>query len=227
MSNGPRQLRFDRQHGSVVGLALVSVVAASAVLNAFADRFARWASGPPAADPDAPRSPTPDGPPAQDAPRLRREAFGGLLAWSSPPAILFVNEAAADAAEAAGAHVVGGGPAPDGSLSAPIEVHVAVTNRCPVACDGCYLDAGPDQPVLEPTTDDLEADLATLAKMGVLEIALGGGEALLRDQVIALPSTCATWAWCPTSPPQASASPMHAHRSLPRWSARSMAPDSR
>lgn len=179
--------------GSVVGLAILSVVAASAVLNAFADRFARWTDTPPGPQPG--NDPTPGSdpgpvPPNEDVPRLRRESFGGLVAWSSPPAVLYVDHAGADAALAAGARLVGGDPVPaEGTLSAPIEVHIAVTDRCPVACDGCYLDAGPDKPVHEPTHAALTDDLQRLADMGVLEIALGGGEALLRDDVIGLADT--------------------------------------
>jgi radical SAM protein with 4Fe4S-binding SPASM domain len=105
------------------------------------------------------------------------------VAWPEPAALLFLDEAGARAASEAGAIEVGGHPAPPGALSAPTEVHLQLTSRCPVRCDGCYLDAGPDAPASEPVDDDT---LDALAGMGVLQIALGGGEALLRDDVIGL-----------------------------------------
>lgn len=156
--------------GSVVGLALVSAVACAAVVNAFADRFAAWRRGGPTDDP----TPTPT---------FRPERFGGLLVWPLPAAVLFLDPQGARAAVEGGARIVGDRESPDQALSAPVEVHVAVTGRCPAACDGCYLDAGPDGSPPDPALDD---DLRRLAAAGVLEIALGGGEVLLRDDLVAL-----------------------------------------
>lgn len=177
--------------GSVVGLAIGGAIAAAAILNAFADRFSRWSDDDPEGGSDPDGAPDPDTPssdtsgPDDDPPRLRREAFGGIVAWSDPPALLYVDEEAAEAAEQAGARVVGGHPAPEGALSAPTEVHLAVTERCPVACDDCYLDAGPHRGE-DPDPDALLADLDALADLGVMEIALGGGEAGLRKDLLAL-----------------------------------------
>ncbi|MCB9682964.1 MAG: radical SAM protein [Alphaproteobacteria bacterium] len=176
--------------GSVVGLAIVSAVATAALVNAFADRFARWRDGgrPGEAGPDdgsgGPPPPTdrpdPEGPATPEV-RVRHEAFGGIVAWPSPAALLYVDAVTAQAAVDAGARVVG--PAVAQGPTAPTEVHVAVTARCPVRCDACYLDAGPDAPdTLDlPALDD---DLRRLAAMGVFEVALGGGEAALRDDVV-------------------------------------------
>lgn len=178
--------------GTVVGLAIVSLVAAAAVLNAFADRFARFTRGGGTGGDGGPdgATPEPDGDPpspADDAagPRLRREAFGGIVAWPEPAALLWVDERGAADALAAGARPLGGRPSPEGALSAPTEVHVAVTERCPVACDDCYLDAGPDRGH-EPDRAELLADLDRLADLGVFEIAFGGGEVLLRKDIVAL-----------------------------------------
>ena len=59
-------------------------------------------------------------------------------------------------------------------MRAPIEAHVAVTARCPVQCDTCYLDARPDGPDTDAAA--LDADLVALAEAGTLEVALGGGD---------------------------------------------------
>lgn len=142
-------------------------------------------AGPPGAAPDAPTiTASAQAAPADlcSVPRLREEASGGILAWPDPPALLFLDPVATRAAARAGAHLIGGAPAPAGALSAPTEVHLALTSRCPVRCTACYLDAGPERE--PPGGDDLQQCLSELAALGVLEIALGGGEALLRDDLL-------------------------------------------
>lgn len=176
--------------GSAVGWALASAAGAAVVLNAFADRFLRWLSahesGPPgdgpAPDPGPDAAPEP--PPPADALRVRMEADQALVAWPEPAALLHVDRAMGRRAIAAGARRVGSEDTVPGALSAPTEAHLAVTDRCPVACTGCYLSAGPDRAPTEPT--DLREQLRALADAGVLEVAFGGGEALLRDDLLAL-----------------------------------------
>jgi pyrroloquinoline quinone biosynthesis protein E len=53
---------------------------------------------------------------------------------------------------------------------------VSLGERCPVQCTACYTDAGPSGGVADRAR--LRADLASLASLGVFEIALGGGEPL-------------------------------------------------
>lgn len=65
--------------------------------------------------------------------------------------------------------------------SLPLEVHAAVTSRCAVGCEGCYLDARPDgtSPPFEVLLETFDA----LAKAGVFTVAFGGGEPTLRDDL--------------------------------------------
>lgn len=187
--------------GTAVGWALASAVGAGIVINAYADLFVRWARGLPPPGEPAPGGPAPGdtapglpapgepGPPsgaaAGTAPAIRAEGEGALLAWPDPPALLELDPAAAAAARAAGAREVGAGrPAPPGALSAPTEVHLSVTDRCPSRCEGCYLSAGPDRAGTDP--DDLGPVLAELAAAGVFEVAFGGGEALGRADLLRL-----------------------------------------
>jgi len=168
--------------GSVVGMALVSTAATAVIVNAWALRFLRWTQG--QAPPDGPGGP----------PRLRVEADGsGLLALPGEApgeagGVLHLEPALVATARAAGAREVGlAAPvAVPGALRAPTEVHLAVTDRCPVRCTGCYLEAGPERPPTEPGAPDLRAALDTLAAMGVLEVAFGGGEVLLRADLLDL-----------------------------------------
>jgi radical SAM protein with 4Fe4S-binding SPASM domain len=60
----------------------------------------------------------------------------------------------------------------------PLELHLAVTSRCPAGCDGCYLDARPDG--IEPSFEELCARLTAARAAGVSTVAFGGGEPLLR-----------------------------------------------
>jgi len=60
----------------------------------------------------------------------------------------------------------------------PLELHVAVTARCPAACAGCYLDARPDGH--EPPFAQIAARLAEAREAGVSTVAFGGGEPLTR-----------------------------------------------
>lgn len=171
-------LRLRRGHapncssaGAFVGLALASAVVASALLNAFAARFLGDGDGP--GDPGG-------------GPRLRDEPDGGVLHDPETGALLQVDRETAERLSARGVPGWGGGRAPEGALSAPTEVHFAVTERCPAACEGCYLDAGPDRGGRVPSQQVLFQDLDALAAQGVFEVAFGGGEALLRDDVVAL-----------------------------------------
>jgi radical SAM protein with 4Fe4S-binding SPASM domain len=173
--------------GSVVGLALLSVVGCAVVVNAWADRFFARLDGKPRA-PEAPEGGPPDPPQAvsffvrPSTVRARREVGGAIVAMTDPPALLHVDEAVADRVGAQWR----GAPVP-GALTAPTEVHVAVTARCPVRCTACYLDAGPE--VARGDPKGLDAVLEQLARAGVFEVAFGGGEALARADLVELAAT--------------------------------------
>ena len=72
----------------------------------------------------------------------------------------------------------------DAPPASPLEVHVAVTSRCPVSCAGCYQNASPEGAHVDRT--QLERSLRALADEGVFTVAFGGGEPLLREDLSAL-----------------------------------------
>ncbi len=112
--------------------------------------------------------------------RARAEAFGAWVRLDDPPTLVAVDRALAGRLG-----VVGGdawGPSPPAPR--PLEAHVAVTQRCPVACTGCYQDATPDGGA--PSLAELEARLDALAADGVFVVALGGGEPLSRGDLPAV-----------------------------------------
>ncbi len=113
--------------------------------------------------------------------RVRHEDFGAILAIEAPPALVHVDH---DFLAEVGLPPSPLRDAPLGHLSAPTEVHVLLTERCPAGCPGCYVDATPRGP--EPSTAELRAVFEELARAGVFHVALGGGESLLRDDLFEL-----------------------------------------
>lgn len=70
------------------------------------------------------------------------------------------------------------------TLSAPLEIHVAVTARCPASCGGCYLDARPEGE--HRTFEELARTLDEAARRGVFTVAFGGGEPLSHPDLARL-----------------------------------------
>ncbi|MFN3199170.1 MAG: radical SAM/SPASM domain-containing protein [Bradymonadia bacterium] len=113
--------------------------------------------------------------------KLRYEDFGAIIALDDPPALVHVDQTMA---RALGGREHPSWSAPSGHLSAPIEVHLMTTNRCPAACPGCYTGATPSG--AEPTVSALKAVVDQLADAGVFHVALGGGESMLRPGLFEL-----------------------------------------
>jgi MoaA/NifB/PqqE/SkfB family radical SAM enzyme len=105
--------------------------------------------------------------------RTRAESWGAWVRLDEPPALVALDRE--------GARALGVDLSLARDTEEPLEAHVAVTSRCGVGCEGCYLDARPDgahvpREALERTLDDLAA-------RGVFTVAFGGGEPLLRDDL--------------------------------------------
>ncbi len=122
----------------------------------------------------------------------RFENFGGIISSQDPPFLAFVDR---QYMREQGLVPKKGTPEkkgiPDvwntqnqevGLLSAPTEVHFAITNRCSLQCDHCYMGSGkPDEGELD--TRSFKDALDVLARMKVFHIALGGGEAMERSDL--------------------------------------------
>jgi radical SAM protein with 4Fe4S-binding SPASM domain len=61
-------------------------------------------------------------------------------------------------------------------LSAPLEAHLQLTNRCGAGCAGCYTGASPEGAPREWGLAEWKRALDRLADAGVFHVALGGGE---------------------------------------------------
>jgi len=114
----------------------------------------------------------------------RYESFGGIIANNDPPFLAYVDrqfmreQGYTDS-------VKWQGPETIDRLSAPVEVHLACTNRCQAGCPHCYVSAQSNDPD-ELDTNAFKAALDKLAEIGVFHVALGGGEALERDDLFEL-----------------------------------------
>lgn len=113
---------------------------------------------------------------------FRYERFGGIAQLGGrtgwPQALVLVDrDRARDLGhQAPPAGLWDGGEELDGLLSAPLEAHLQLTNRCSVGCAGCYTGASergaPNEWGLEAWCKALDE----LAEAGVFHVALGGGE---------------------------------------------------
>ena len=116
--------------------------------------------------------------------KYRFENFGGIISSEDPPFLAYVDremmrDIGTEESE------LWKGSAEIGLLSGPTEVHLSVTNRCPVGCGHCYMGSGEPDPG-ELDTENFKRALDKLAEMGVFHIAMGGGEALARDDFFEL-----------------------------------------
>ncbi|NOY94214.1 MAG: radical SAM protein [Deltaproteobacteria bacterium] len=118
--------------------------------------------------------------------RLRPERFGAIVSLQDPPALVSVDRVLARrlGVDPGGLWEQRSDGVDVDPLSAPTEVHLAVTERCGQGCPGCYADASPDGD--EPSFSALVAQLERLAELGVFSVTFGGGEASLRADVFAL-----------------------------------------
>jgi radical SAM protein with 4Fe4S-binding SPASM domain len=119
--------------------------------------------------------------------RARLERFGAILQLTAPRALVFVDRAFArrvlavggEGGRATGRPAIWSGPETelgDAPLSAPLEAHLQLTNRCDAGCQGCYTGASPDGAPNEWGLAEWTRAIDHLADAGVFHVALGGGE---------------------------------------------------
>src|SRR3954468_19688367 len=117
--------------------------------------------------------------------RARLERFGAIVQLTVPRALVFVDRALARRAVAVGAGAPAGDPpiwagpetaVGDAPLSAPLEAHLQLTNRCDAGCKGCYTGATPNGAAGEWGAAEWKRAIDALADAGVFHLALGGGE---------------------------------------------------
>jgi len=116
-------------------------------------------------------------PPLRTRPILRVEGERGTLWWPAPPGVVTLDRQLT-ARLRPHCRVVEGGDAPAGALSAPNVAQVRLTSRCAEVCHGCHVDQASPR---DADFDALQIHVAELAKLGVFEVVVGGGEVLLAE----------------------------------------------
>ena len=120
--------------------------------------------------------------------RARLERFGAIVQTVVPRALVFVDRDYARRVPALADEIpraerdVWRGPEPalgDAPLSAPLEAHLQLTNRCTAGCNGCYTGASPEGAPNEWGLDAWRRAIDVLADAGVFHVALGGGESAI------------------------------------------------
>jgi len=117
--------------------------------------------------------------------KSRLEHFGGVLSLEEPPVLVHVDR---DFMRRLGYQHSPLWDGPESSqISAPLEVHFSVTNACSQNCGHCYMDSG-ERESGELSAAEFRRAVDLLAAMGVFHMALGGGEALEREDFFELAS---------------------------------------
>jgi radical SAM protein with 4Fe4S-binding SPASM domain len=123
-------------------------------------------------------------PPAPAVRDFRAEAFGAIVQLETPRALVFVDRQYARELGHAADPRWDAAPAADGRidaqpLSAPLEAHLQLTNRCDAGCKGCYTGATPNGAAGEWGAQEWKRAIDALAARGVFHLALGGGESAI------------------------------------------------
>jgi radical SAM protein with 4Fe4S-binding SPASM domain len=112
--------------------------------------------------------------------RVRLERFGAIIQLALPRALVFVDRTMARrVARVPSSPTEWREPEPELGehvLSAPLEAHLQLTNRCGAGCTGCYTGASPNGMSNEWGLVEWKQAIDVLAEAGVFHLALGGGE---------------------------------------------------
>jgi radical SAM protein with 4Fe4S-binding SPASM domain len=114
--------------------------------------------------------------------RMRFERFGAIVQTVVPRALVFVDRAyARRVLKTSGSPLWRGAEPAVGEvvLSAPLEAHLQLTNRCTAGCTGCYTGASPEGAPNEWGLVEWTRTIDALADAGVFHVALGGGESAI------------------------------------------------
>src|SRR5438128_10915219 len=108
--------------------------------------------------------------------RARLERFGAIVQTIRPRALVFVDRARARSLGLRDdARRLWRDPHHDGAigratLTAPLEAHLQLTNRCEVGCAGCYTGASPEGSPREWGRVEWKRAIDELARMGVVPL---------------------------------------------------------
>jgi radical SAM protein with 4Fe4S-binding SPASM domain len=116
--------------------------------------------------------------------RWRHERFGAIVALDDPAVLAHVDK------ELARELGIPRSPLWDEEarehLEAPVEAHLTVTKRCNLACTHCYQESSPQAGNTDLPLEGWLRRLDVLARLRVFHVAIGGGEALTRADLLAI-----------------------------------------
>jgi len=115
-------------------------------------------------------------------PRWRHERFGAIVALDDPPVLAYVDQVLATELGLP-ASPLWQHPSRE-ALEAPVEAHLTVTKRCNLACTHCYQDSTPAAGGTDLPLEEWRRRLDVLARAKVFHVAIGGGEALTRPDLL-------------------------------------------
>ncbi len=121
--------------------------------------------------------------------RVRYEPFGGIVSVLNPPFLAWVTRDYMRQLGYTDSPLWKGDAQDTHTLSAPTEAHCSLTNRCSQHCSSCYM-GSQDSFCNELTTEEWKRFFDTLRALGVFHVALGGGEAFLRNDLLELVLYC-------------------------------------
>ena len=120
--------------------------------------------------------------PRPPTPRWRHERFGAIVALDDPPILAHVDQELA--------RELGIPPSPlwdkpqREALEAPVEAHLTLTRRCNLTCTHCYQESSPLAGGSDLALREWLPRLDALARAQVFHVAIGGGEALTRPDLL-------------------------------------------
>jgi len=117
--------------------------------------------------------------------KFRYENFGGIISSDDPPFLAFADRDFIRNIETGADSDLWTGSDEIGVLSAPTEVHFAITNKCSVKCTHCYMGSGTAMKD-EFDTGKMKKAIDVLSEMKIFHMAMGGGEAIERPDLFEL-----------------------------------------
>jgi radical SAM protein with 4Fe4S-binding SPASM domain len=111
--------------------------------------------------------------------RVRYESFGGLIRIEDLPATIYVDKDYMKNLGYKGSELWN---QKSTHLSAPIDVHFALTNRCPLECKHCYKSSSTDF-AGDLSLTQIKNIINVLSEMKIFSVAFGGGEPFARKDI--------------------------------------------
>jgi len=129
--------------------------------------------------------------------KYRYERFGGIISVEDPPMLAIVDREFMRGLGIKESGLWRDKVAENHYLCAPIEVHFALTNACPLGCEHCYKSSGRAEDHSMDTAE-IKKILDVLSRMGVFNVAFGGGDPVLREDLFEIGEYTASLGMVPT-----------------------------